>query len=133
MDSSFGYECFDVFEILPGGTPMHPMKSLPTVTGHYICKSAKSADLNDSAMIREFCERKGLILLNGICFGSSVAEDASGQRYVLIPRKKNHLRWVEYSLIPKNQKLDPITPEPLSGFENPAGSEDLAELIIYCG
>jgi hypothetical protein len=57
------------------------------------------------SLVRECCEKRGLLLIEGYCYGSPVAVDDSGKRFAMIPRQKNEFRWVEFSKLRKNQKL----------------------------
>lgn len=61
---------------------------------------------NDNLILRECCERDGLLLIEGFCYGSHVAIDANDDRFALIIRKRDEVSWVEYCKLRKNQKLD---------------------------
>lgn len=85
---------------------MFELKELTLSSGNFICKRMSSTLSKPDNMINEVCEKNGLILITGTCYDSKVAEDIKGNRFVLIPRSKNLARWVEFTHLRSNQKLE---------------------------
>jgi hypothetical protein len=83
------------------------MYELKKITKPFIIIDPKTLSLNDDILIiKNCCERDGLLLLERFCYGSHVAIDANDDRFALVIRKRNEVSWVEYSKLRKNQKLD---------------------------
>ena len=83
---------------------MYELKNMSKSAGVIDIRIYKN--MNDDMIVRECCERGGLLLMKGLCFGSRVASDAKGDRFALMIRRHKHKTWVEFSLLRKNQKLE---------------------------
>lgn len=85
---------------------MFELKELIGSEGKFVCKCMSSMISKPENMIKEVCEKNGLVLITGKCYDSQVAEDIKGNRFALIPRSQNLARWVEYTRLRSNQKLE---------------------------
>lgn len=81
---------------------MYELKSITENHGVIMGRMGMDCELS---LVRECCEKRGLLLIEGLCYDSPVAVDDDGKRFAMIPRQKNEFRWVEFSKLRKNQKL----------------------------
>lgn len=61
---------------------------------------------DDEILVRECCEKGGLLLIEGRCYDCPVVVDGKGNRFAMIPREKNEVRWVELKILKKNKRLE---------------------------
>lgn len=83
---------------------MYELKMISKCSGIIDYKISSHND--EKLIVRNCCEKGGLLLIKGLCYGSPVAIDANGDRFALLIRKNNSTTWVEYTKLRKNQKLE---------------------------
>jgi len=74
--------------------------------GCFLCSKNNDGKLYKNKMIEMFCERFKVKMIEGRKYDERVVIDGNGKLYVVIPRAKNNMRWVEYYKLRKNVRLD---------------------------